>query len=347
MSQPKLLRKVCSGCFSIKHPKEFSEEGWLCKECPSTEETVEEAKVPEPEVCPPGTRKCYCCNRFLPDIKFGGRGNKCSNCRKGRYKTCKACGDAGDSSIFRRGQEICRTCEFKGAIVDRECRGCGETKPTSSYRPNSKTCSDCDRSHGRNYRRTTTKAKEWVQSNTARMAELQKDWYEKNKPEIRAKESEKLKTDPQHYQIKLYRSGVQAFIRKGLSFNKKLDIDRETFLEWTAFCNEEDIDFSDRPSWNVDHVLPLDLLKDTTKSVEYASQVKKDGASHCIYLWMNVRPVKALANRKKNRFVQSEAILAHRKRLIEFTKSRPQLRTDDYFTYINACQHILDMFGRV
>lgn len=350
MNKPELLRKVCSGCFVIKHPKEFSEGNWVCDGCPSLEESREETleeSSPQPEVCPSGTRKCNSCNRILPDVKFAGRGNKCANCRKGRYKTCKACGKSGDSDIFRRGQQICRDCESAGAVVDQECNECGETKPSSSFRKNRKKCTDCERGFGRNYRRTTTKSKEWAQANPKRMAELQKDWYEKNKPNIRAQHREKWKNDPEYRDIKSYRIGIASFIKLELKTNSRLETDRETFLQWMDFCNVENVDFTDRSSWNLDHVIPLDLLLSNTKNVRYAESMGKDNALHCIYLWMNVCPVRALTNRKKNKNVSYEPLLAHRKRLIEFTKTRPQLRTDDYFTYINACQHILDMFGRV
>ena len=38
------------------------------------------------------------------------------------------------------------------------CGGCNEIKNNKMFRINRKKCIDCERSHGRNYRRTTTKA---------------------------------------------------------------------------------------------------------------------------------------------------------------------------------------------
>jgi hypothetical protein len=127
-------------------------------------------------------------------------------------RVCVGCDTHKKTSKFRRNKPICIECEDSGVIYDKICKECEEVKPSDEFEQNRLTCHDCRKASGRHYRKTTTKAKEWNEENREKMQKLKHDYYEKNKKEIRKKESERLKTDPHFRMIKSYRKTICELI---------------------------------------------------------------------------------------------------------------------------------------
>jgi len=225
-------------------------------------------------------------------FKSSAKGKECAN---------KKCAILESERKFRRSQPICLICENDPDVVyDRCCSRCGELRLSTNYRKNRTYCLDCERADGRNYRRTTTKAKEWHENNREHMAQLQKNWYEEHKTEIRAKEGQRYKEDPIFKEVKRYRTSVATIIRLKNSENEKLAISGKLFLEWLEFCFEDGMTWENHyDHWQIDHVLPLDLIK----GHEFVTD------KSCIYAWYNIMPCTSERNRKKNKFVVKDQVL--------------------------------------
>ena len=106
---------------------------------------------------------------------------------------CSKC-EKEKGSDFRKSRTVCRECDNLTAReknkINKEkaktdkpteilCRKCKKT--CTEFRFNRKTCLSCEREHGRNYRKNTTKAKEWVENNKEVMQHLQRKHQQKKK----------------------------------------------------------------------------------------------------------------------------------------------------------------------
>jgi hypothetical protein len=217
------------------------------------------------------------------------------------------------------------------------CRDCGKKQSGDNYRKNRTQCLNCERAFGRNYRRTTTKAKEWVENNRDRMSELQKNHYEKNKKNIRQKESERKKNDPEFRAIKNYRKNVSCMLHGTVKSNKKLDSTHDEYAKWVEFYSEYKMD--DYPEWHIDHVIPLDMLKNKI--------VVEEGCEEIMLMWINTRPVDAKANLRKNKYLDNKLVIEHINKLNKYLtqdKDLEQKLKDNgvIFKYRKLAQKLID-----
>lgn len=243
-------------------------------------------------------------------------------------KKCDACYETKTTNFFKRGCPICKECQDNKVTYDITCRDCEEQKPNTGFRLNRKTCIECERSSGRNYRKTTTKAAEWVENNRERMSELQHNHYEINKEKIRMVEKERLKNDPLFRLIKSYRKTVSCLIHGKSSFNKKLDINYNNYKLWMQFRFDDDMKMSNYTDiWEVDHVLPLDMLK--TKKI---NGINIEENLDCLFLWFNTMPVLCSHNMKKNKYLDTEQLTTHMK-MIDLFLDNHEVSTDNFTTY--------------
>jgi len=265
-------------------------------------------------------------------------------------KNCVGCNEEKDKKAFRRNQIICQECEVNPEIVyDKKCVDCGETKPSNNFREikvkgvsrGTRTeCCDCEKKDGRNYRRTTTKAKEWVENNPEKMAALQKKSYEENKPLIRQQEKDRFENDPLFREIKTYRSVTSSFLLGRTKTNLKLgDITRQQFIDWLEFCFTDEMTVENHHKvWHIDHVLPLDMLKDNEEN----AIIHEENARACIFAWYNTMPLTIKENRKKSSDISKEHLISHLKNLKSYHKQKKIQKTDGFYKYKKVTQKILD-----
>lgn len=252
-------------------------------------------------------------------------------------KVCKTCGIEKDKIEFRRSQSSCIDCENDPNVeIFKVCKKCN--KLTSDFRKNRNSCKDCERAHGRNYRKTTAKAKEWVENNRERMSELQRNNYEKNKKKIRIKEKIRMIEDKDFNFIKRYRISVRSMLHGRTKSNKKLQISRKGYGNWLNFYSDE-YTLDNYPEWHIDHVIPLFMLKDEI--------VIEHECEDILLMWINTRPADSTTNLRKNKYICSKTIIEHMNLLNNYLNENPKIcnileSNESIFKYRNLVQDILD-----
>ena len=264
-------------------------------------------------------------------------------------KTCVGCNQEKDKKSFRRNQIICQECEVNPEIVyDKKCVDCGEVKKSNNFREiklkgvsrGTRTeCNDCEKKDGRNYRRTTTKAAEWNEKNSERMAVLQKKRYEDNKPLIRQQEKERIISDPLFKEVKTYRTTISHLLAGKAKINQRLGgITRQEFIDWLEFCFTDEMTIENHHEvWHIDHVLPLNMLKEDGNSI-----IHEEEARDCIFAWYNTMPLIIKENRKKSATISTEHLISHLKRLKSYHEQTKTQKTDGFYKYKKVTQKILD-----
>ena len=330
--------KKCYVCNSGKSNKDFRVRQDVCVECENN-----------PSIH--YTKLCKLCQENKDLIDFYENNTCCKECayersaKVAKEKECVACHNSKNRSDFRRGQIVCHECEKNPDVeYEKECRDCHEMKSNNMFRRNRKECTDCERSSGREYRRTTTKAKEWVDSNKERMTTLQKEWYEENKPHIREKESHRKKTDPVYRKIKSYRSTIGNLLSGKCQMNKSLAVNRNTFTMWLKFCFSDDMTIENHHSvWHVDHVLPLDLLYDTCKSACFQMVRNTKDHEKSLLCWYNTFPLTIGENRSKSNQISSSILSNHLTILNNFFETHRDIEKDElYSSYVKLIRSVID-----
>ena len=101
-------------------------------------------------------------------------------------------------------------------IICRKCK-----KEDQDFRHNRRVCKNCEKEQGREYRKNTTKAKEWSEANKDKMKYLQSEWYKANKPKINTKFQERYHDINSNFKlIKNYRTAVSRMIIGNQKTNK-------------------------------------------------------------------------------------------------------------------------------
>ena len=304
------MNKICVSCDEEKDNKSYRNgNSKVCIEC---------------ETDPTSEKECNTCGERKLLSKFRAGRAKCISCAEPKVsdqlKLCVGCDERKAKNLFRRNQTICKECEEKGDVeYDKLCTYCDETKSSTLFRHNRKNCIDCERSDGRNYRRTNDKAKVWADNNKDRMKELQSNYYEDNKLEIRQKESDRYHTDPHIHMVKLYRGSIVRLINGTSKNNKKLGMNRDQYITWMDFHFSDEMTIDNHGEvWSVDHILPLNMLKTRVFDLKTISD---EYDLDSIMLWCNTVPVLCQQNLKKNKyFVDVEYLAQHLRNLKSFIK---------------------------
>jgi len=224
--------RECKVCNETKLISKFKRGMELCIECANSEKLA-------------NSKLCKICEEIKPNSEFYGNSWVCKICSKEKFKEkmvelkkCEGCGIEKENKFYRElSSKKCLECEDK--TVTRKCRDCNETKSISEFNPKRMQCHECEKADGRNYRRTTTKAKEWVEKNPERMAGLQKKHYEENKTEIRKVESDRIKTDEDFRKIKNCKKNISEFIRGRTKNSKPLLISKNEYVIWLEYNFKE------------------------------------------------------------------------------------------------------------
>jgi hypothetical protein len=261
-----------------------------------------------------------------------------------KEKECIACEETKPNSEYRRGQPVCKECENDPDVhYEKRCRDCNDMKSNDLFRKNRKMCLDCERSFGREYRQTTTKAKDWAEENKERMTELQSQWYEKNKKKIRQKESTRLKEDKQFRVIKSYRISISQMMRGEIKRNKGLGLSRCNYVIWLEFCFRDDMSLENHHEvWYIDHVLPLDLLLDTCKTKCVGIVRDNSDSQKLLFSWYNTYPLDKGTNRIKSNNVDAKTLYKHLRKLRKFLKANKKEKDELYYSYVKLVRQIIE-----
>jgi hypothetical protein len=271
---------------------------------------------------------------------------RCIYCKKNNWRICVGCEQNLTTANYRRGQPLCLDCEAGGTVYDKVCKLCGKSRPSDTFRPNSKECMDCVRASGRDYRRTTTKAKDWANNNRERMAELQKNHYENNKKEIRVKEQTRKAVDPVFKSIKDYRSEICHLVKGKLRNSKSLITNQDDYVYWlqSLFYNDEMTIENYGVLWNVDHILPLDLLFKKPVNKWCWSLLESYDLKTILYSWYNTQPLLKKDNRLKGSEINPKSLEKHLKILDKYMTDYAVEKDDTYKTYRKIMRLVINTF---
>ena len=289
-------------------------------------------------------KTCTKCGESKDRLLFTKNLRSCKDCngKAVANKVCEGCHEMKYKTEYRRGQPICKMCEGNGVEYTKTCKDCGQDKSSSLFRTNRRQCIDCERGVGRDYRRTTTKAQEWTENNKEKMATLQKDWYEKNKKKIREKESTRLREDETLRKIKGYRNCMGRVIRGVNQSNKMLVCTRKEFINWLSFSFVENMTTdSYNEVWNVDHVIPLDVLLGNNKNEWCLKIINKYDSQNCLFSWCNTQPLYKGDNRLKSNKITYEMLSDHLKKLNSYAKKYNK-KDETYLAYKKIITKIMD-----
>lgn len=273
-------------------------------------------------------------------------------------KICGGCGLIKEKKEFRRGLPSCKECEEnevehqKTCSNKEKCVSKPATKSSTLFRKKRGECVDCEHADGRNNQKATGRSKKWAEKNPVRMAELQHNFYENRKPEIRAKERLRMANDPNYNAVKNYRTSVSSFITEKTKTNKRLVINRIDYGSWLQYCfdfdkeeNCADLDISNYgKDWQIDHVLPLNIF--LNKVFGEMTFNETDNFEY-LFIWFNTHPLPTKSNQSKNKYVDKTYIAKHFIMLKKFLKKNKDIKekchvTDNFIQYNKLIQLVLD-----
>lgn len=260
---------------------------------------------------------------------------------------CKRCGnDKGDD--FRKNRFVCRECDNELARIKRAqdkeraetekpefiiCNKCGEQK--TNFRFNRKACLDCERAHGRSYRKTTDKAKIWVENNRQKMSELQHNWYEKNKEKIIGKKCQRLKTDECFALTEKHRASLRNVLKGCVTKSKTINCDTNLLRDWFQFQFHKEMTPDNYAEvWTIDHVIPINEF------------LNKRVSQETVFDYLNTNPVFKNYNLTKNKHIRVKECKEHLEKVKLFLKIRCHEYNGTYIQelekFINSLQNNLD-----
>jgi hypothetical protein len=212
---------------------------------------------------------------------------------------------------FRKSRKVCRECDN---AIQRErnkaaknkvkpthivCKTC--KKQTTDFRIDRAVCIECERSHGRQYRQDTDKAKEWAGNNRTQMAKLQREW-QKN----RRLTHEGFKIATQH------RSILARFIRSTkTSRSKYVNCTSDRLKDWLQFQYSDGMTAENHAEeWQIDHVIPIERFLNGHEPEEV------------VINWANVRPVEVAYNGSKHKNIDKDQCTDHLKNICLYWRIR-------------------------
>lgn len=362
--------KTCTKCNSVKSQNDFDSNRFICKECLAIQkrggEKFEVCKVCNEtkskfkrgmEICLEcsnsekfkNNKLCRNCEEIKPNPEFYGASWVCKPCSKEKFhkrvaelKKCEGCLLEKENKLFRElSSKRCLECE--DTTITRTCRDCNETKSISEFNPKRAQCHECEKADGRLYRRTTTKAKEWVEKNSEKMAELQKNHYEKNKKEIREIEKKRRREDKGFGEVRKYKPCISSIIRNTISHSNKLCVDRDLYMKWIKFNFRDGMTFDNYADiWCIDHVIPLSLIYDSYNH-DCKNIIKKNPENSLfIYCWYNTIPLLKKENRLKDDKITQKILTNHLSQLNKFFKETDAKKDRLYCRYKKFIRDVLE-----
>jgi len=236
---------------------------------------------------------------------------------------CTTCGK--EFEIWNNGLK-CRPCVNKKHLetklkthqklieknVFKTCRICNQNKSISLFRPARNSCNDCERIRCRDYRRKNPKiARTWNENNKLKHAELQAQWYQRNKDLRNKKERERSKNDLVFRLRRNCRSRISSILKKnGKKICEFLHCSNSFFKEWVEFCIKK-LNYNEDTKYEIDHVLPIDCFNIENNEELFI----------CLH-WINLMPLLPTINHKKNNKIWPKQVEKQKGLLLEFTKQK-------------------------
>ena len=124
--------------------------------------------------------------------------------------------------------------------------------------------------------------------------------------------------------------------------NKQLATTHKNFSRWLKHNFIEDMCVDNHYEvWQVDHVIPLDLLLDTNDS-KYSLFVKSENGKDCLFSWYNTNPLLKHDNRVKSSKLDYTIITEHMKNLSKYMKKYEIEKDELFYRYRKIVVGILD-----
>ncbi len=259
---------------------------------------------------------------------------KCSECNiekpideyRVKYTFCKECLNAKQ----RARNALAKT--KKQEKGTKTCSKCNVEKDNSEFRINRAQCHDCEKSYGRAYNKENyEKRRQWVLNNQEKMVQLQKNWYEKNKEEIRANFNERYHND-EHFRInKTLKTRTTELFNKIKFHNDISEEENIEYKEWFNFIFTGDMTWENySTNWVIDHVIPPMFFN-----------LNNENEVDLCYSWLNIQPLSRGENRIKSNNFDLNYIVPHLEKLNKYIEEN-ELEYS-LLCYENICDRVIDI----
>jgi hypothetical protein len=136
-------------------------------------------------------------------------------------------------------------------------------------------------------------------------------------------------------------------VRGVTSYSKQIESDKDDLWTWLKHCNSDLSIERYNIDWNIDHVLPLDLLLNEDNHTKIINVIKKENTQDAIYCWYNIMPLKCKENRNKSNTISQEHLISHLKNLNTFLRKNKHIHeqmkdNEQFFKYKKTVQKIID-----
>ena len=251
-------------------------------------------------------KKCTGCGDDKLRTEFYKHGGKCKECVKAEQKI-------RNKEIRRRDEMIKKDPQLRQ--IPKSCPGCGREKTLYDFQVGRGKCNECEKKRGREYNHEHPEIRQkWTDDHPERHRELKANWYQRNKPHIRAKYTSRYNSDEQFKISRLLKSQILSKIHKLKSTEEYTGTDIESVACWFQYNFTPEMTWDNHGTeWDIDHVIPV-----TRWDLSNPEQVD------LCFNWKNLSPL----NSKYNRHDKSNTI-----DMAQVTRHKQQLR--QYFTENN------------
>lgn len=210
-----------------------------------------------------------------------------------RYAKCKICTREEDRNRYKINKEkdIARRANPENQSKIKYCYRCKSMKPELSFRINRSECNDCEKQYGRDYNKENKHIRDaWVANNKGRMKQLQAEWYQNNKPHIRAKYNERYHSDPAFKLGQLLRRRLLQGIEKTDATSIYMGVEISFIKQWLEYCFDESMTWDNHGThWEIDHVIPINQFN-----------LLDDKQVLLCFNWKNLMPLRKTTNMSKH-----------------------------------------------
>lgn len=330
---------ICKVCYNVKRMNDNKEKYKIS--CIHCKNTFNKISMFSDTICKNCRnildRECIDCKQVKPVSEF--RNNLCKKCisqrvmacnkDKSTTKICEFCSLEKDKKEFTRNHG--NACDECYKIIPRPCKICNEVRESSEYRDTFRhVCIICEREQNNNYRKQNPST--WAIENPERMKELQHDYYNKNKNQIRENENNRYFYDVKY---NFYQKEKTTW-KKEIKNYKYSEHNINIFIEWLKY---NDVDLKNYGTlWNIDHIIPC--------SYYYATREDVDDEFKLVFNWRNTRPTNPQFNMAKKSKLSLECYQNQKEKVLQFCKEYFPDLLDDSIKYFETMDTLLVKFNK-
>ena len=311
--------KKCAKCEHEKKISEFYDSHCECRDCTKKLCENDDTKLEASGQ----TEKCPRCEQIKMISEYYRGNDKCKNCLKEEQR---------ERNKLNREKMIALKNDPKMKDKPKVCRRCKETKTISDFRINRGECIGCERTSGRKYNKENKSIRQkWQDKNKEHFDELRAERYQRKKPEIRKKYTDRCKNDKCFKIHQTLKKRLQGCIKKVKSTEEYTGAKYAETVKWLEYNFTDEMNWKNHGTyWDIDHVIPVSRWNlNDEKHVEMC------------FNWKNLSPLEKGKNRNEKRDkIDIEQVTRHIENLKKYHKEN-ELDDDELQKYQKQCNYRL------